>query len=221
MTLGEIIKKYRKDKDLSMDAFAERSGISKAYISLLEKNKHPKTGKAITPSIQCIKQAADGMNMDFNTLFSMIDSDVTLQLPKGSKKKKLEGVRIPVLGYVRAGVPINTIEEVIDYEEIHPDLAASGDYFALQVKGDSMEPKFSEGDVVIVREQPDVESGEIAIVLINGDEGTVKKLVKYDNGSIALIASNPAYTPMIFTPEQVEELPVRVVGKVVELRAKF
>lgn len=62
-----------------MDAFSERSGISKAYISLLEKNKHPKTGKTIAPSIQCIKQAADGMNMDFNVLFGMIDGDVSLK----------------------------------------------------------------------------------------------------------------------------------------------
>ena len=73
MTLGDIIKDYRIANDLSMDAFSEKSGISKAYISLLEKNKHPKTGKPISPSIQCIKQAADGMNMDFNTLFGMME----------------------------------------------------------------------------------------------------------------------------------------------------
>lgn len=66
MTLGDIIKQYRTSQHLSMDAFSEKSGISKAYISLLEKNKHPKTGKTIAPSIQCIKQAADGMGMDFN-----------------------------------------------------------------------------------------------------------------------------------------------------------
>ena len=79
MTLGDIIKDYRKKQHLGMDAFSERSGISKAYISLLEKNKHPKTGKTIAPSIQCIKQAADGMNMDFNVLFGMIDGDVSLK----------------------------------------------------------------------------------------------------------------------------------------------
>lgn len=79
MTLGDIIKEYRVTHKLSMDAFSDKSGISKAYISLLEKNKHPKTGKAIAPSIQCIKQAADGMNMDFNTLFSMIDGNVNLK----------------------------------------------------------------------------------------------------------------------------------------------
>lgn len=78
MTLGDIIKDYRKTHHLSMDAFSEKSGISKAYISLLEKSKHPKTGKPIAPSIQYIRQAADGMEMDFNTLFSMIDGNVSL-----------------------------------------------------------------------------------------------------------------------------------------------
>ncbi len=78
MTLGDIIKDYRKSHSMSMDLFAEKSGISKAYISLLEKNRHPKTGKPIAPSIQCIKQAAEGMNMDFNVLFGMIDGNVSL-----------------------------------------------------------------------------------------------------------------------------------------------
>lgn len=78
MTLGELIKEYRAINHLSMDAFAKKSGISKAYISLLEKNKHPKTGKPIAPSIQSIKQAAEGMGMDFNVLFSKIDGDITL-----------------------------------------------------------------------------------------------------------------------------------------------
>lgn len=79
MTLGDIIKEYRSSHKMSMDTFSDKSGISKAYISLLEKNKHPKTGKAITPSIQCIKQAADGMDMDFNDLFSMIEGNVSLK----------------------------------------------------------------------------------------------------------------------------------------------
>lgn len=222
MTLGQIIKKYRKNNNLSMVAFSERSGISKAYISLLEKNKNPKTGKPITPSIQCIKQAADGMNMDFNILFSMIDSDVVSHKPSNTDKKiRLKGVRIPVLSCVRAGVPTDAAEEVIGWEDISPDLAASGDYFAFQIKDDSMEHKFSKGDVVIVREQPDVESGEIAVVSVSGGEAAVKKFVKYNNGSIALASLNPAYLPVLFTPEQIDALPVCVIGKVVELRAKF
>lgn len=88
MTLGEIIKNYRNSHSLSMDAFSERSGISKAYISLLEKNKHPKTGKEIAPSLQCIKQAADGMNMDFNELFSMLDCNVAVNTPNSSLTEK-------------------------------------------------------------------------------------------------------------------------------------
>ena len=83
-----------------------------------------------------------------------------------------------------------------------------------------MEPKISEGDVVIVRKQPDVESGEIAIVLVNGDEATIKKVQKF-NGGINLIPSNSAYDVMTYTNEQIEKLPVRILGKVVELRAKF
>lgn len=80
MTLGEIIKEYRQKHKLSMDAFSERSGISKAYISLLEKNRHPKTGKPIAPSVQCIKQAADGMGMDFDALFKALDADQPVSL---------------------------------------------------------------------------------------------------------------------------------------------
>ncbi len=75
MTLGDVIKDYRKSHNMSMDLFAEKSGISKAYISLLEKNRHPKTGKPIAPSIQSIKQAAEGMEMDFNVLFGMLDGN--------------------------------------------------------------------------------------------------------------------------------------------------
>lgn len=208
-TIANRIKIALDMRKMKQTDLVNSTGIGKSSISTYISGEYEPKQK----NIYKIAKA-----LDVNEAWLM-GYDVPMQ--RDVNKNKIKGVRIPVLGYVRAGVPINTIEEVIDYEEIHPDLAASGDYFALQVKGDSMEPKFSEGDVVIVREQPDVESGEIAIVLINGDEGTVKKLVKYDNGSIALVASNPAYTPMMFTPQQIEELPVRVVGKVVELRAKF
>ncbi len=208
-TIANRIKIALDMRKMKQTDLVNSTGIGKSSISTYISGEYEPKQK----NIYKIAKA-----LDVNEAWLM-GYDVPMQ--RDVDKNKIKGVRIPVLGYVRAGVPINTIEEVIDYEEIHPDLAASGDYFALQVKGDSMEPKFSEGDVVIVREQPDVESGEIAIVLINGDEGTVKKLVKYDNGSIALVASNPAYTPMMFTPQQIEELPVRVVGKVVELRAKF
>lgn len=219
MTLGDIIKEYRISHDLSMDAFSDKSGISKAYISLLEKNKHPKTGKTIAPSIQCIKQAADGMGMDFNVLFSMIDGNITLsdiQKPDNHKK----GISIKVLGRVAAGIPIEAIEDVIDTEEITEELAATGDFFGLQIHGDSMEPRICDGDVVIVRQQDDAESGEIVIAMVNGDEATCKRLRKYRDG-IELISNNLAYKPMFYSNDEISSKPVKIIGKVVELRGKF
>ncbi len=129
-------------------------------------------------------------------------------------------VRIPVLGRVAAGIPINMNEEIVDWEDISDKLTSAGDYFALQIRGDSMEPKFSAGDVVIVRKQDDAESGDIVIAAVNGDDATCKRLQKYEEG-IALISSNPVYAPMHFTNAEIAEKPVTIMGKVVELRAKF
>lgn len=222
MTLGAIIKNYRLEHGLSMDAFSERSGISKAYISLLEKNRHPKTGKSIAPSIQCIKQAADGMSMDFNVLFSMLDGDVTLNSEKEDEPVKMQkrGTIINVLGRVAAGIPIEAIEEVIDTEEITEEMARTGDFFGLKIKGDSMIPNICDGDVVIVRKQDDAENGEIVIATVNGTDATCKRLRKY-NGGIELIANNPTYRPLDFSNQEVLEKPVKIIGKVVELRRKF
>lgn len=130
------------------------------------------------------------------------------------------GIKIPVLGYVKAGIPIEAVEEIIDYEEISKELADKGEHFALRIKGDSMEPKISDGDVVIVRKQEAVENGQIAVVLVNGDDATVKKFFRNDNG-IKLVSTNPSYDPFFYTPEEVDSLPVRVIGRVIELRSKF
>lgn len=130
------------------------------------------------------------------------------------------GVWIPVLGAVQAGIPVEAIEDIEDYEEITKEMAAQGEHFALRVRGESMEPKFSEGDVVIVRKQEDIETGDIAVVIVNGDEATIKKIKKGPDG-IILIASNHAFEPMYYSNNEIEQKPVRIMGKVVELRAKF
>lgn len=135
-------------------------------------------------------------------------------------KEKRNKFLIPVLGRVVAGIPIDAVEEILDYEEISEEMARNGEHFALQIKGDSMEPKFSEGDVVIVRKQAIVEDNEIAIVLVNGNDATIKKIKRFDGG-ITLIPTNPNYDVITYTNKQIEELPVTVLGKVVELRAKF
>lgn len=221
MTIGEIIKQYRIEHNLSMDAFSEKSGISKSYISLLEKNKHPKSGKPISPSVQSIKQVADAIGMDFDVLFSNIDGNVSLvknEEPVLQPEKR--AVTINVLGRVAAGIPLEAIEDIIDTEEISEEMAKTGEFFGLQINGDSMEPKFSKGDVVIVRKQDDAESGDIVIAMVNGDDATCKRLKKYQEG-IALISTNLAYDPMYFSNKEIEEKPVHIIGKVVELRAKF
>jgi len=125
---------------------------------------------------------------------------------------------IPILGNVAAGFPKEMVEGADDYI-YYPD-DNDGDYFALRIKGNSMEPRFVEGDIVIVRQQPDVENSEIAIVTINGDDATCKKVIKHQD-AIMLVSFNPSYEPMIFSNEQVEKLPIKILGRVVELRAKF
>lgn len=219
MTLGEIIKKYRTERGISMDTFSEKSGISKAYISLLEKNRHPKTGKPIAPSIQSIKQAADGMGMDFNILFSMLDGDVDISEAQ-RRGKPSKGVVINVLGRVAAGIPIEAIEDIIDTEEISEELARTGEFFGLKIKGNSMEPKISDGDIVIVRQQDDADSDSIVIATVNGTDAVCKRLKKYADG-IALVSNNPSYEPMYFSNQEIMDKPVHIIGKVVELRAKF
>lgn len=131
-----------------------------------------------------------------------------------------KGIKIPVLGRVVAGVPVEAVQDVIDYEEIDEEMAKTGEFFALQIKGDSMEPRIKSGDVVIVRKQDIVDSGDVAIVMVNGDDATCKKFVKHKNG-VSLVSMNPAYTPMFYTMDEVESLPVRILGRVMELRAKF
>lgn len=120
-----------------------------------------------------------------------------------------------------AGIPIEAIEEVLDYEEITPEMAATGDFFALQVRGDSMLPTLKDGDVVIVKKQPTVDSGDIAIVLVNGNDATVKE-IKESPAGITLIGHNVAvYTPHFYSNADIKNLPVQVLGKVVEMRRKF
>lgn len=129
-------------------------------------------------------------------------------------------VTIPVLGDVAAGIPIEAITDIVDYEEIDTAFVGSGEYFGLRLKGASMEPRMRDGDVVIVRKQDDVESGEVAVVMVNGDSATVKRIKKGPSG-ITLIPNNPVFDPMFYTNDEIQSLPVRILGKVVELRAKF
>ena len=129
-------------------------------------------------------------------------------------------VSVPVLGEVAAGLPMMAEENIVDYEEVDPAMAASGELFGLRIKGSSMEPRIKEGDVVIVRKQEDVDTGDVAVVLVNGDSATVKRIKKETSG-ITLIPNNPAYDPKYYSNEDIQRLPVKIIGKVLELRGKF
>jgi repressor LexA len=189
-----------------------------------------KKGKS-SPKTEKLQKLADyfGVQLDYLTGESEFKTkQEMIQHFKEYELKEMEsnilqvehGVRIPVLGQVAAGTPIFAQENYVEYEEISATLARTGEFFGLRIKGDSMAPKISEGDVVIVRQQSDADSGDIVIVLINGDFATCKKLMKYKDG-ISLISFNPSYEPMTFTEEDVRNIPVRIIGRVVENRQKY
>lgn len=203
-SIGERIKEARKSAGLTQLELAKKTELSRSYIGDIEKDRY-------NPSVSTLQLIATATN---TPLEDLLPSTKTVS-PTG------RGVRIPVLGRVVAGIPIEAVQEILDYEEITPELAATGEFFALQVKGDSMLPKLEEGDVVIVKKQEDVETGDIAIVLVNGDEATIKQ-VKKVNGGIMLYGFNPdVYEPHFYSNQQIEELPVRILGKVIESRRSW
>lgn len=206
MEANALLKSRRKQLNLTQKDIAAFVGVSEATVSRWESGDIENMGRDKIAKLSKILKISPGQIAGY-----MEDEDT---------RKKSKGVKIPVLGRVVAGIPIDAVEEIIDYEEISEDMARQGDFFALQVKGDSMEPRIVDGDVVIVRKQEDVDSGDIAIVLVNGDEATIKKVQKFDGG-INLVPTNSAYPVLTYTNKEIEQLPVRVIGKVVELRAKF
>ena len=146
---------------------------------------------------------------------------ITVNYLLGIDKNEAEkGFKIPVLGTIPAGIPIEAIQEVIDYEEIPVEMASKGDFFGLKVKGDSMSPRIMSGDVVIVRKQDDADNGDVCVVMVNGFDATLKQIKKDTNG-ITLIPFNNTYKPMFYDNKSIQELPVRIIGVVVELRGKF
>lgn len=205
MDIKDILKQKRLELNLTLDDVAHMVGVSGATISRWE------SGDIANMKRDKIVKLADALN---------ISPAVIMGWEEPQSNKKPSGVKINVLGRVAAGVPINAIQEIIDTEEITQELASAGDFFGLQIKGDSMTPRICEGDVVIVKQQSDAESGDIVIATVNGDEATCKRLRKYKEG-IELIPNNPTYEPLYFSNEEIDAKPVRILGKVIELRGKF
>ena len=197
-----MLKFFRIKYHLSQSELADKLGLSASTISMYEVGRRE-------PDFETEEKIADFFNTDLNTLRGRDIESITRK-----------GVSIKVLGRVAAGIPIEAVTDIIDTEEITEDLAKTGSFFGLQLHGDSMEPRMCDGDVVIVRQQDDAESGDIVIAMVNGDDATCKRLRKYRDG-IELISNNPAYQPMFFSNDEIQSKPVKIIGKVVELRGKF
>ena len=200
-----ILNELKDEQELSISELARRVGMAKSAVS-----------RYFNKTRQFPLNRAHDFAAALNTTTEYILGIDNVK----SKSKKTKGVTIPVLGEVAAGIPIEAIEDIIDYEEISKDMAHTGDFFGLRIKGDSMSPRISEGDVVIVRQQNDAESGDIVIVLVNGESANCKRLMKYKDG-ISLISFNPMYHPMTFSNDEIESKPIKIIGKVVENRQKY
>lgn len=196
----DMLKFFRMRANLSQSELAEKLGVAASTISMYEVGKRE-------PDFETEERIADFFNTDLNTL-------------RGRDNESKSGIIINVLGRVAAGVPIEALENIIDTEEITEELARTGKFFGLRIQGDSMEPDIHNGDIVIVRQQDDAESDEIVIALVNGNDGVCKRLKKYES-SIALVSINANYEPMYFSQKEIVNKPVRIIGKVVELRRKF
>lgn len=198
----ELVKKLTAEQNMSMSELARRVGIAKSAISRYF------NGTRELP----LNKIGDFASVLHTTPDYLLGMEYEPQIP--------QGLKIPVLGTVAAGIPISAVEDILDYEEVPQSWENQGEFFALKIKGDSMEPRMESGDVVIVKQQPDANSGDTVIVLVNGDDATCKKLQKTDNG-IMLVSTNPKYPPMFYSNEEISTKPVVILGKVVELRQKY
>ena len=212
MGFQEQLKKARLKLGYTQQQVADQLGVTKSTYCGYE------TGKR-QPDVQKIKILAQILHTSGDILLETKKLDSCISAEPLLPPKNNRGVKIPVFGNVAAGIPIEAITDIEDYEEIPLEMAETGEYAALRIKGSSMEPRMVKGDVVIVKLQNTIETGETAIILI-GDKTTCKKVKKTPEG-VWLISTNPIYEPMFFSNKEIEEIPVIIWGKVVELRAKY
>ena len=207
--MGAYIKQLRKEHGMTQEELGQKMNppLQRAAIAKWE------TGRTQNIKRSQIEQLSQLFNVKPSELMRIRKEDVNEYY---QDMEETSGIKIPVLGKVAAGIPIEMIEDIVDYEEIPSSMTKTGDYFALQVKGDSMQPRICEGDVLIIKKQDDAESGDIVIATVDGQDATCKRLMKYAEG-ISLISLNQKYDPMFFSNSD----DVKIIGKVVENRQKF
>ena len=204
--IGKIIRNLRKQKGLTQTQLADELNVEFSNVSKWELGKND-------PSKELIAKMAKLFNVSIEYLLGITDNPTPDTLPTAT-------VKIPLLGNIAAGQPIEAIENVEDYVYISEDMSRHGTYFALKVKGNSMEPRIYEGDIAIIRHQAMVNNGEIAAVKVNGDDVTLKK-VEYVKDGVKLIGLNPSFTPLFYTTAECVQKPLTVLGKLVEVRSSF
>lgn len=199
--MKNVIYNLRKERHITQSKICEYLGIDQSTLSLYEHNK---------------RQIPDNIKIKLAQFFN-VSTDYLLGINENSNEKNKQGYKIPVLGTIPAGIPIEAITDILDYEEITEEMAKTGTYFALKVKGDSMMPSIQPNDVIILRQQDDAENGSICAVMVNGFDATLKKIKKDTNG-IVLVPLNSNYEPLFFTNEDILTKPVKIIGKAVEIR---
>ena len=214
MILGDLIKEYRREHGYSMDQFAKMSGLSKAYISILERNVNPVNNKPVIPSLETIKAVAQAINMDFNDVIAVLDGNQPVSLkdepeipPGFEPTPKMK--KVPLIGAIACGDPITAMENREGEIDVPEDIRCD---FALRCKGTSMiGAGIHDGDAVYIRIQPEVENGQIAAVRI-GDEATLKRVYLHTD-YIELRPENPDYESIIRRREEMND--VHIEGKAV------
>lgn len=215
LILGDLIKQYRKEHGYSMDTFAQKSGLSKAYISILERNVNPVNGKPVIPSLETIKAVSQAIGADFNDVIAMLDGNQKVSLhseapaipPGFEPMPKMK--KVPLIGRIACGDPITAMENREGEIDVPEDIRCD---FALRCKGNSMiGAGIHDGDAVYIRIQPEVENGQIAAVRI-GDEATLKRVYLHTD-YIELRPENPDYESIIRRREEMND--VYIEGKAV------
>ena len=200
------LKEEREKKGISYADLAKITNIAKSTLQRYE------TGTTLKIPLDAIKKVADALNIHPSKLMGWDDDDELCS--------RQMGVKIPVYNALATKLSSETFDESINYEEISRVQAKKGEYFAMLVEDDSMEPRIKKRDVVIIRKQADAESQDLVLVRVDGQEATIKKLMKQDTG-ILLIPFNSKYPPMFYSKSEIKTLPIDILGKIVELRAKF
>ena len=202
--MGTIIKKRREQLGISQEQLANILGYkSRSSINKIELNH---------TDLPQSKIVALAKALSVTPAYLMGWEELEQPTPKSNGYPT---VRIPVLGDVAAGVPILAQQDIVGYEDIPADMAKTGEYFGLKIKGDSMEPKIHDNDIVIVKSMSNAENNDIVIAMIN-NEATCKRLHKYSN-SVVLTAINSDYKPIEVTPDE----DIQILGKVVMSISKF